>query len=119
MLAKDRELVKEASGFLVESVIFRFVHDCIQLLVTPMDGEGLAQAMHTRGINMRYLGRIAQLSALREDLHHIFVSFQKVEFEGVGELTCMHVTRQRLCLSEMTMRLAKRKLRSLLQTCEC
>jgi len=74
VLEKDRKLVKEVSLFLVDNIIFRFVHDCIQLAVAPLDGEGLTQAMHTRGINVRYLGRIAQLSALREDLQHILVS---------------------------------------------
>lgn len=73
MLKRDRELVKEASIFLVESVILRFIHDCIQRVVTPMDGEALANAMHTRGINLRYLGQVAKLAALRDDLHHIMV----------------------------------------------
>ena len=74
MLEKDRKLVKEAGSFLVESVLFKFLHDCIQLVVMPMDGEGLTQAMHTRGINVRYLGCIAQMSAVRNDLQHILVS---------------------------------------------
>lgn len=52
----------------------RFVHDCIQLMVTPLDGDALTVALHSRGINMRYLGRLAKLAALRDDLHHLLVS---------------------------------------------
>ena len=73
VVENDLRLVKEASSFLVESVVPRFVHDCIQLVVLPMDGDALATAMHTRGINMRYLGHIAKLASLREDLQHIEV----------------------------------------------
>ena len=72
-LKKDRGLVKDASTFLRESMVPRFVHDCIQLLVTPLDGEGLTLAMHARGINMRYLGQLAKLAVLREDLQHLLV----------------------------------------------
>lgn len=74
MLEQDRNLVKDASNFLVESVVPRFVHDCIQLMVTPMDGDALCAAMHARGINMRYLGQVAVLASLRDDLQHIKVS---------------------------------------------
>lgn len=73
MLEQDRKLVKDASGFLTESVVPKFVRDCIQLAVTPTDGEALGVAMHARGINMRYLGQIASLALLREDLHHLKV----------------------------------------------
>ena len=74
VLKRDEKLVRDASGFLVETVVPRFVRDCIQLVVTPRDGEGLTAAMHARGINMRYLGQVANLASLREDLSHIKVS---------------------------------------------
>ena len=73
MLTQDKRLVHDASTFLVESIVPRFVRDCIQLTVTPTEGESLTMAMHARGINMRYLGRIAALAALRDDLHHLRV----------------------------------------------
>ena len=38
-----------------------------------MDGESLKQAMHNRGINMRYLGNVAELAAKRDDLKHLLV----------------------------------------------
>ena len=73
VLEKDRALIREASQFLVDSIIPQFVRDCIQLSVTPLDGGALKQAMHARGINMRYLGEVAKLAAKREDLQHLQV----------------------------------------------
>ncbi len=73
VLERDGTLVKDAGTFLVESVIPRFIRDCIQLTLTPTDGETLTMALHARGINMRYLGRVALLASLRKDLHHIKV----------------------------------------------
>ena len=73
VIERDRALVREASQFLVDSIIPQFVRDCIQLSVTPLDGGALKQAMHARGINMRYLGEVAKLAAKREDLQHLQV----------------------------------------------
>ena len=70
---RDRQLVQEAAAFLMESVAPRFIRDCIQLTVTPTDGEALKAALHTRGINVRYLGYIAQIAAKRDDLRHLMV----------------------------------------------
>ena len=72
-LSRDRQLVQEAAAFLTESVAPRFIRDCIQLTVTPTDGESLKAALHTRGINIRYLGYIAQIAAKRDDLRHLMV----------------------------------------------
>jgi protein TIF31 len=63
----------EAAGFLTESVASRFIRECIQLTVTPTDGEALKTALHTRGINVRYLGFIAQIAEKRDDLRHLMV----------------------------------------------
>lgn len=49
------------------------MRDCIQLVVVPVDGEALKQAMHSRGVNMRYLGYVAELAAKRDDLQHLLV----------------------------------------------
>lgn len=106
--------MKDAGVFLVDSVVPRFVHDCIQLVVTPMDGEALTSAMHARGINMRYLGQVATLASLRDDLKHLKVGGASA-YGGRGLLLCL----QRLCLSEMVGRLAKRRMRRLLQESKC
>ncbi len=97
VLEKDRALIREASQFLVDSIIPQFVRDCIQLSVTPLDGGALKQAMHARGINMRYLGEVAKLAAKREDLQHLQVwsgwwwSYVYVCGVGGGSRTCMCV----------------------------
>ncbi len=39
------------------------MEDFCWLLTVPVDGQTLTTIMHSRGINMRYLGQIAQLSA--------------------------------------------------------
>ncbi|XP_052753173.1 LOW QUALITY PROTEIN: clustered mitochondria protein homolog [Galleria mellonella] len=58
-LAKQRHLVKEAAAFLLTTQIPAFVRECVEQSSTPMDGAGLAEALHARGINLRYLGRVA------------------------------------------------------------
>ena len=72
-------MVKEAAAFLTESVAPRFIRDCIQLTVTPTDGESLKAVLHTRGINVRYLGYIAQIAAKRDDLRHLMVREREKE----------------------------------------
>ena len=73
VLEKDRQIARSAAMFLTHSVIPRLVRDCIQLVVVPVDGEALKQAMHSRGVNMRYLGYVAELAAKRDDLRHLLV----------------------------------------------
>ncbi|XP_045772726.1 clustered mitochondria protein homolog [Maniola jurtina] len=62
-LAKQRHLVKEAAAFLLTTQIPAFVRECLEHTSAPMDGAGLTEALHARGINVRYLGRVC--AALR------------------------------------------------------
>jgi len=39
----------------------------------PVDGESLSEAMHSRGINIRYLGRVAQLLSQQSSLIYLYV----------------------------------------------
>ncbi|XP_060803381.1 clustered mitochondria protein homolog [Amyelois transitella] len=66
-LAKQRHLVKEAAAFLLTTQIPAFVRECLEHTSTPMDGAGLTEALHARGINIRYLGRVA--AALKPHPH--------------------------------------------------
>ena len=59
----DLQLLKEAGEFLLGVVIPQLIRDFRSLDISPVDGTSLAEAMHVHGINMRYLGRIAKLSA--------------------------------------------------------
>jgi protein TIF31 len=69
-LGKDKKLLRELAGFLSNKVISIFIYDCAELMVTPWDGEMLTSVMHSRGINMRYLGGIANgIELLKEHVH--------------------------------------------------
>lgn len=71
-LSSDKVLVQDAADFLVETVIIKIVEDFISLSQTPLDGSQLTDIMHNRGINMRYLGKLATLLSMREDLEHVY-----------------------------------------------
>lgn len=73
VLERDRKLLGEMASFLTEVVVPRMVRECVQLSLVPTDGESLQAAMHARGINVRYLGRVATLASSREDLEHLKV----------------------------------------------
>lgn len=76
-LRRERQLVKDAADFLVITQIPTFIRDCLDHSGAPMDGVTLSEGMHTRGINIRYLGKIANmLSKVKqlEYLHNIAVA---------------------------------------------
>lgn len=75
-LKQQRKLVIEAAEFLVTVQIPSFVTECLNHQSAPMEGTTLAEAMHSRGINMRYLGKVAnhfEKFARLEYLHRISV----------------------------------------------
>lgn len=74
---KQKQLVKDAAEFLVKHQIPSFVHECLDHSSAPMDGVTLTESLHSRGINVRYLGKVVDLLAkIRqlEYLHTIAVS---------------------------------------------
>ncbi|GAB2260888.1 hypothetical protein Droror1_Dr00011743 [Drosera rotundifolia] len=58
-IAADEEIVKKASSFLTDVVLPKFVEDLCSLEVSPMDGQTLTEALHAHGINVRYIGKVA------------------------------------------------------------
>uniref|UniRef100_T1ITX2 Clustered mitochondria protein homolog n=1 Tax=Strigamia maritima TaxID=126957 RepID=T1ITX2_STRMM len=60
-LKRERRLVKDAAAFLVSTQIPSFVKDCLDRSISPIDGNMLSEAMHNRGINIRYLGKVADI----------------------------------------------------------
>src|SRR5688572_28335477 len=54
--------VKEAGQYLLNHIIPAFVKELDILDVLPYDSTTLTQEMHSRGINMRYLGKVAELT---------------------------------------------------------
>ncbi|XP_028163527.1 clustered mitochondria protein homolog isoform X1 [Ostrinia furnacalis] len=95
-LAKQRHLVKEAAAFLLTTQIPAFVRECLEHAAAPMDGAGLAEALHARGINVRYLGRVC--AALRPHAH----------------LAYLHA----IAVGELVLRAAKHVYTAYLQGCE-
>lgn len=61
--AKDEADVRAACEFLRSSVIPELVNDLKEGDVgVPMDGQSLSRLLHKRGINIRYIGKLASLS---------------------------------------------------------
>jgi len=76
-LASQKKLVQDAAEFLLLRLIPNFVHDCLDHSSAPMDGLTLTEQLHNRGINIRYLGKVANILSTipsLEYLHGIAVS---------------------------------------------
>ncbi|XP_057687398.1 clustered mitochondria protein homolog [Corythoichthys intestinalis] len=68
------KLLREAAAFIITHQIPAFVEHCLQSNETPMDGASLKEALHERGINLRYLGYVLKTinqSKHKERLRHI------------------------------------------------
>jgi len=72
-LKKECQLVQDAADFLITVQIPAFIRDCLDHSTAPMDGQTLADAIHNRGINMRYLGKITDMLAKVPQLEYVHV----------------------------------------------
>ncbi|XP_048478328.1 clustered mitochondria protein homolog isoform X3 [Plutella xylostella] len=95
-LAQQRHLVKEAAAFLLTTQIPAFVRECLEQSSAPMDGAALTEALHARGINVRYLGRVC------------------VALRAQPSLAYLHA----LALAELVLRAAKHLYTAHLQSCD-
>jgi len=68
---KQCQLVKDAADFLLTAQIPAFIRDCLDHSTAPMDGATLADAIHNRGINMRYLGKITSMLGKVPQLEYV------------------------------------------------
>jgi len=66
------QLVKDAADFLLTAQIPAFIRDCLDHSTAPMDGATLADAIHNRGINMRYLGKITGMLQKVPQLEYVY-----------------------------------------------
>ncbi|CAJ0943056.1 unnamed protein product, partial [Mesorhabditis belari] len=57
-LEKQRKILIDAGEFLLITQIPSFIDECMNHVVTPIDGECLCELMHSKGINVRYLGQL-------------------------------------------------------------
>ncbi|TPX33732.1 hypothetical protein SmJEL517_g03405 [Synchytrium microbalum] len=61
IIEAENEIVRQASKYITDQMIPGFIVDVINNPSThPVDGEALTKKMHARGINMRYLGYLAE-----------------------------------------------------------
>ncbi|KYM95660.1 PREDICTED: clustered mitochondria protein homolog [Cyphomyrmex costatus] len=70
-LKKQKQLVKDAADFLLTVQLPTFIRECLDHTAAAMDGSTLVEALHGRGINVRYLGKLAAMLAAVPQLHYI------------------------------------------------
>ncbi|KAK6162889.1 hypothetical protein DH2020_002730 [Rehmannia glutinosa] len=58
-ITADEENVRRASLYLKDVVLPKFIQDLCTLEVSPMDGQTFTEALHAQGINVRYIGKVA------------------------------------------------------------
>jgi protein TIF31 len=58
-MVEDEENGRKVSLYLTNVVLPKFVQDLCTLEVSPMDGQTLTEALHAHGINVRYIGKVA------------------------------------------------------------
>lgn len=78
-LKKEKQLIKDAADFLITIQIPTFIRDCLDHSSAPLDGSTLIEAVHSRGINVRYLGKIVSMLSKVPQLEYVYVI-------GVSEL---------------------------------
>lgn len=67
-LKKDEGLAREAASYLWDTILPQITREVRENPNTiPIDGKGLTEYLHERGVNCRYLGRIATLAKEQED----------------------------------------------------
>ncbi|KAM3615340.1 uncharacterized protein V6R79_000642 [Siganus canaliculatus] len=72
---KQKQLLKDAAAFLVSCQIPSLVKDCLDHSALPMDGATLTEALHQRGINVRYLGCVLEFvdkTPAKAQLEHFY-----------------------------------------------
>uniref|UniRef100_A0A665W080 Clustered mitochondria protein homolog n=1 Tax=Echeneis naucrates TaxID=173247 RepID=A0A665W080_ECHNA len=72
---KQKQLLKDAAAFLVSCQIPSLVKDCLDHSALPMDGATLTEALHQRGINVRYLGTVLEFvdkTPAKAQLEHFY-----------------------------------------------
>ncbi|XP_066552152.1 clustered mitochondria protein homolog isoform X2 [Amia ocellicauda] len=81
-IQKQKQLLKDAAAFLISCQVPSLVKDGLDHSTLPMDGATLTEALHQRGINVRYLGTVLEFidkTPAKAQLEHIYRI-------GIGEL---------------------------------
>ncbi|XP_033221558.1 clustered mitochondria protein homolog [Belonocnema kinseyi] len=70
-LKKQRQLIRDAADFLLTVQLPTFIRECLDHTAAAMDGTTLVEALHGRGINVRYLGKLAAMLAAVPQLQYL------------------------------------------------
>ncbi|XP_077995621.1 clustered mitochondria protein homolog [Glandiceps talaboti] len=71
-LKKQKQIVRDAAHFLITHQIPSLIKDCLEHTIAPIDGSSLSEVMHQRGINIRYLGKVAELVSKAPTLSYLY-----------------------------------------------
>ena len=74
-IKREKRLVVEAADFVIKSQIPSLIHDLADQTASPIDSATLSEALHSRGINIRYLGKIVDLLEKLQDMKYIHTIF--------------------------------------------
>lgn len=69
---RQKKLVKDAAEFLVLHQIPSFISDCMEHSSSPIDGFTLCEALHNKGINIRYLGKVAEMISKYSSVSYVY-----------------------------------------------
>lgn len=101
--------MRKAGSFLLDVVLPKFVQDLCSLEVSPMDGQTLTDALHSHGINVRYLGKVRLLPWGTLNFVHMscYLCPNSSIFSQVAEMVKHLPHLLDLCSSEIVVRSAK------------
>lgn len=92
LLKKERDLVVEAAKFLVINQIEYFILDSMDHSSPPLDGIMLIESMHSRGINVRYLGRVTSLLSKQPQLDYLHaIASTELISRAVKHVYCSYI----------------------------
>lgn len=88
---KDEELVEDLARFLKENALPKLIKDLQNIEGVPADSEGLEVAFHSHGINMRYLGAVAELLKGKEYNHLSTLIEREIVFRSAKHIFNEHI----------------------------
>lgn len=92
LLKKERDLVKEAAKFLVINQITAFINDSLDHSSAPLDGTMVIESMHSRGINVRYLGRVTKHLSQIKQLGYLYaIATTELISRAVKHVYCSYI----------------------------
>lgn len=71
-LKKQRKLVCDAADYLLTVQLPTFIRECLDHTSAAMDGTTLVESLHGRGINVRYMGKLATMLEAIPQLNYLY-----------------------------------------------